>query len=47
MDSNKYYKLNYSGTTWGLIDISKIDKSSYKQIKLYDNNLKFIGIGLY
>ena len=43
----KYYKLNYSGTAWGLIDIEKVDISGYNQIKLYDEKLNYIGIGLY
>lgn len=43
----KYYKLNYTGTKWGLIDINKIDINDYKKIDLFDNDLNFIGIGLY
>ncbi len=43
----KYYKLNYSGTAWGLIDIEKVDIFDYNQIKLYDEKLNYIGIGLY
>ena len=43
----KYYKLNCYGTKWGCIDINKVDVNDYKQINLYDDNLEFIGIGLY
>lgn len=44
----KYYILNYEGTKWGLADIKSIHNlDMYKKIKLYDDNLKFIGIGLY
>lgn len=43
----KYYKLNFAGTAWGAIDTAVINLSDYKQIKLYDDNLVFIGMGLY
>lgn len=43
----KYYKLNYNGTAWGLIDIKLVNISDYKQVKLYDDSLNFVGMGLY
>ena len=43
----KYYKLNYSGTKWGLIDPSKVDLEDYNQVKLYDDKMNLVGIGLY
>ena len=43
----KYYKLNYNGTAWDLIDLSKIKLSDYRQINLYDKGMSFYGIGLY
>lgn len=42
----KYYRLNYNGTKWELLG-KHYAKRDYKQIKLYDDNLQFIGIGLY
>ncbi len=39
----KYYKLNNSGTKW----IKTEYNPTKKTVKLYDNNLKFYGIGLY
>ena len=42
----KYLKLNSSGTKW--INIcNNINISDYNQVKLYDDNLNFVGIGLY
>jgi hypothetical protein len=48
----KYYKLNNSGTKWGLIannnDLEfSLKYGNYKQIELYDEKLNLIGIGLY
>ena len=38
-----YYKLNNNGTNW----IKTKYKKGLRQIKLYDDNLNFKGIGLY
>jgi hypothetical protein len=48
----KYYKLNNTGTKWGLIanndDLEfSLKYGNYKQIELFDEKLNFIGIGLY
>jgi len=40
----QYYKLT-NGTSWK--KCSDKFKDDYKHINLYDNNLNFIGIGLY
>ena len=42
----KYLKLNSSGTKWININYD-INISDYKQVKIYDDNLNFVGIGLY
>ena len=46
-----YYILNCDGTKWGLLTKEGFDSmvniEIYKQIKLYDNDLNFVGIGLY
>ncbi|MDQ1341323.1 MAG: hypothetical protein QG567_2481 [Campylobacterota bacterium] len=43
----RYYKLNRNGTNWDEINILEINIDDYKQIDLYDDDLKFKGIGLY
>ena len=42
-----YLKLNGSGTKWDIIDVNKIDLKDYNQVKLYDEKINFVGIGLY
>ena len=39
----QYYKLNNNGTKW----IKTTYKEGFRTIKLYDDNLKFKGLGLY
>ena len=41
-----YYRLT-NGTSWNLVDTNNVNIDDYKQIKLYDDNLEFYGMGLY